>query len=88
MLDAADRLVELALAAGDRPLAAWAAGRALMVSTTAESANGAALRAAAGSGQPDRLAQTWRDVTRRYGAANEPAPDDLAQSYKQIRQSA
>ena len=88
VLDAADRLVELALAAGDWTLAAWAAARALMVSPTAESANGAALRAAARSGQPDRVAQTWRDVTRRYAAANEAAPDDLAQFYDQIRRSA
>ena len=87
VIAAAERLVEIAFTAGDWSLAAWAAQRGLSVSPTAQELNAMALRAAAHSRQPDRLAQAWRDVTRRYTAAGDPVPDELAQLQDQLRQS-
>lgn len=82
---AAQRLVELALAAGDWPMAAWAAERGLIVSPTAQTLNASVLRASAASRQPDRLAQSWRDVARRYAAAEETMPGELAQLHDDLR---
>ncbi|MDQ6615488.1 MAG: hypothetical protein M3083_12270 [Actinomycetota bacterium] len=82
---AAQRLLELALAAGDWPLAAWAADQGLNVSPTAQDLNSGALRAAELSGRADRRAQAWRDITRRYTAAEEPVPDELQQLHDQTR---
>ncbi|MDQ6615415.1 MAG: bacterial transcriptional activator domain-containing protein [Actinomycetota bacterium] len=82
---AAQRLVELALAAGDWPLADWAANRGLTVSPTAEGLNAGVLQAAQLSGQADRIAQVWRDISRRYTAAEEPVPTELGQLHDQTR---
>jgi hypothetical protein len=87
VIAAAARLAELALAAGDWPLAAWAAERGLIVSPTAQELNANALRAVARSRQPDRLAQVWRDVTRRYAAADETVPAELNQLHGELRRS-
>jgi hypothetical protein len=85
VIAAAGRLVDLALAAGDWPLASWAAERGLVVSPTTQELNASTLHAAARSRQPDRLAQAWRDVTRRYAAADDPVPDELVQLHDQLR---
>jgi len=82
---AAGRVVDLALAAGDWPLATWSAERGLVVSPTGEELNASALRAVARSGQPDRLSQAWRDVTRRYSAADEAVPRELVQLHGELR---
>ena len=84
VIEAARRLGELALAAGDWPLATWAAERGLTVSPAAQDLNGIALRAARASGQPDRLAQAWRDVARRFSAVDDTIPDELAQLHDQL----
>jgi hypothetical protein len=85
VIAAARRLVALALAAGDWPLAAWAAERALAVVPTAQDLNANALQAAQLSCQADRIAQTWRDVTRRYSAADEPVPAELHELHVHAR---
>jgi hypothetical protein len=82
---AATRLVGMALSAGDWRLAAWASDKGLTVSPAAQDLNIALIRAAQQSHQPDRLAQAWRDVTRRYAAADEPIPDDLRQRQEELR---
>jgi hypothetical protein len=82
---AATRLVGMALSAGDWRLAAWASDKGLTVSPTAQDLNIALIRAAEQSQQRDRLAQAWRDVTRRYAAADEPIPDDLRQLQEELR---
>jgi hypothetical protein len=87
VIAAAARLAELALAAGDWPLAAWAAERGVFVSPTAQELNASALRAAAESRQPDRLAQAWRDITRRHSAADEAVPGELTQLHEALRRS-
>ncbi|GAC1409195.1 MAG: hypothetical protein NVSMB57_01510 [Actinomycetota bacterium] len=82
---AATRLVDMALNAGDWRLAAWASDKGLTVSPTAQDLNIALIRAAEQSRQRDRLAQAWRNVTRRYAAADEPIPDDLRQLQEELR---
>jgi hypothetical protein len=81
----ATALIALAIDAGDWPLATWACEQGMKVSSTSQDLNAGALHAAARSGQPDRLTQAWRDVTRRYRAADEAVPDDLADLYAQLR---
>ena len=82
---AATRLVDMALAARDWRLAAWASDKGLTVSPTAQDLNMALIRAAEQSHQRDRLAQAWRDVARRYAAADEPLPDDLIRLQEELR---
>jgi len=88
VIDAASQLIELALVAGDWPLAAWASDCGLIVSPTAQDLNVAALRAAHLSGHPDRFGQAWRDLGRRFAAAKEPIPAEVQQLHAELRQRA
>lgn len=67
-------------------MAAWAAERGLVVSPTAQDLNADALLAAHASGHPDRLAQTWRDTVRRFAAADESIPAELAKLHVEFRE--
>ena len=82
----AQRLADLALTAGDWALAAWAAERGLIVDSVSEDLNAATLRAAAATGKADRAAQAWRDIARRYTAANEDLPRGLVEVNTQLKQ--
>jgi hypothetical protein len=84
---AAQRLADLALTAGDWPLATWAAERGLIVDPISEDLNATALRSAAAAAKPDQLAQTWRDVTRRYTAAEEDVPARITDINTQLKQT-
>jgi len=84
---AAQRLAELAFTERDWTLASWAAERGLIVDPTSEDLNTAVLRCAAATGKPDRLAQTWRDVIRRYAAADEDLPPRLGDVNARLKQA-
>jgi DNA-binding SARP family transcriptional activator len=87
ILDAAQRLADLAMAEGDWDLAAWAAERGLIVDPTSEDLNASVIRAAASTGRTDRLSQVWRDVVRRYRAADEDVPAHISEINSQLKQA-
>jgi hypothetical protein len=82
----AQRLADLALTAGDWTLAAWAAERGLIVDPISEDLNKTLLRSAAATGRPDRLSQAWRDVVRRYTAADETVPARIVEVNRTLQQ--
>lgn len=83
--DTASRLAELAQAHADHQLAAWAAAHGLLAEKHSNRLNALALTAAQASGEPDRLARAWREVTRRFSP--DPVPDNLATLYESLRSS-
>jgi hypothetical protein len=87
IINAAQRLAELALTAGDWELAGWAAERGLVVDPISEDLNTALIRAAAATRKPDRRSQVWRDIVRRYQAADEHVPTRIADINHQLKQA-
>jgi hypothetical protein len=86
ILAVAQRLAALAATAEDWALAGWAAQRGLLVDAISEELNIILLRSVTATGTADRLSQTWRDITRRYIAADEEPPARLTDTNAMLKQ--
>jgi DNA-binding SARP family transcriptional activator len=88
--DAAERLADLAINAGDHATARWAAGKGLLVVPSRESLYRARMRAAFEAGDIDDVEQAWTEVRRAargLGEAEEPQGETTA-LYERLRRAA
>ena len=84
--DAADRLADIALRAGDSDTAIWAAERGLTALTQPDDRLLAYLLRARATRGPAGLTQGWREVTARYSAVGDVPGPELVALYDHLRQ--
>ncbi len=85
VISASCKLLALALKAGDPSLAAWAAGKGLMLDPLNVALGRGQLDAAASRGGTSALESAWADITRRYGSQHVGVPDELAGHMRELR---
>ena len=86
--DAAERLAELALGAGDHATACWAAGRGLLVVPSRESLYRLRMRAASEAGDPDGVEQAYTEVCRAARVLDAEPQDETTALYQRLRRAA
>jgi DNA-binding SARP family transcriptional activator len=86
--DAAERLAELALGAGDHATARWAAGRGLLVVPTRESLYRARMRAAFEAGDADDVEQAYTEARRAARGLDGSGPQaETTALYERLRRA-
>lgn len=85
VLAAALQLASLALEASDGELAAWAAGKGLLLWPTSSELAKFAMQAAYLTGGPAGLDQAWNLVSANYKEGAEPVTEGLVTHYEQLR---